>query len=154
MPSRQDYAERWGQIFENSGLPRTSGRIWGWLLIVDAPSQSMTDLTEGLTLTKGSISTNARFLQESGLIERVGSPGSREAFYRIRTDAVRTLLHQKVQSARAWLDLIEDGVRLFDDGSSENAERLADVQAAYRFLLDELTGAIGRWDSGSVSQNG
>ena len=75
MPDRyyqeKHFVEDISLFFEQMGLPRMAGRILGVLLISGPPEQSINDLCEVLQASKSSISTNARLLTETGLIERV-----------------------------------------------------------------------------------
>jgi DNA-binding IclR family transcriptional regulator len=61
-------------LFELLGGPRTMGRVYGWLLICDPPQQSLTQLADALSVSKASVSTVARELQEAGMVERLPSP--------------------------------------------------------------------------------
>ena len=49
------YAEEWGLLFERWGLPRTAGRIWGWLHVCEPPQQTAAQLVDALGVSKGSI---------------------------------------------------------------------------------------------------
>ena len=51
------FVEDVGITFEQTGLPRTAGRIFGWLLISDPPHQSTSELAEALMASRGSISS-------------------------------------------------------------------------------------------------
>ena len=44
--SEQWFVEEAGIVFEQTGLPRMAGRIFGWLLICDPPHQSTDQLAE------------------------------------------------------------------------------------------------------------
>jgi methyltransferase (TIGR00027 family) len=67
---------------EGVGAPRTIGRIYGWLMICDPPQRSLTELATALGLSKASVSTMIRPMQEGGLVERQPSP-SHQHHYRI-----------------------------------------------------------------------
>jgi biotin operon repressor len=58
------------------------GRVYGWLLICDPPQQSLTQLADALSVSKASVSTVARQLQEAGMVERLPSP-NRQHLYRV-----------------------------------------------------------------------
>ena len=71
------FIEEVGIVFEQTGLPRMAGRVFGWLLISDPPYQSPAELAEVLMASKGSISTTTRLLLQLGLVERFIIPGER-----------------------------------------------------------------------------
>ncbi len=68
------YAEDFGLAFEQEGLPRMAGRIFGWMLVAESPHQSLQELAEALRASKGSISNMTRYLMQLDVIERVGLP--------------------------------------------------------------------------------
>ena len=72
-PEEAEFVDRLGLFMEMLGGPRTMGRIYGWLLICDPPQQSLTELAHTLSVSKASVSTVARQLQEGGMIERLPS---------------------------------------------------------------------------------
>ena len=82
LPEESEFVARMGLFFEMTGGPRTMGRLYGWLLICDPPQQSLSELTTALSVSKASVSTVARQLQDSGMIERLPSP-SRQHHYRV-----------------------------------------------------------------------
>ena len=60
-----DFIERMGLALESDGLPRIAGRIFG-LLLVSEDARSLDDLAAELRVSKGSVSTNARLLEQRG----------------------------------------------------------------------------------------
>ena len=78
----KNFVEEVGIAFEQTGLPRMAGRVFGWLLISDPPYQSSTELAEALMASKGSISTTTRLLIQLGLAERFVIPGERHDNFR------------------------------------------------------------------------
>jgi DNA-binding transcriptional regulator GbsR (MarR family) len=79
------FIERMGLALETDGLPRIAGRIFGLLLVSD-DARSLDDLAAELQVSKGSTSTNARLLEQRGLLERVCRPADRRDYYRPRPD--------------------------------------------------------------------
>ena len=139
------YAEAWGLAFERGGLPRTAGRIWGWLLTSDPPEQSAAELGDALRVTKGSVSTSTRLLERAGLIEKVGRPGARAAVHRVRPDAWETLMRDKHAATVQWRALAEEGLALLGGGSSARARRLADLRDFFAFMETEQDRLLERW---------
>ena len=69
-----EFVERMGLVTQADGLPRIAGRIMG-LMIVHGGSFGFTELTERLSVSRASISTNTRLLEDLGVIERTAMPG-------------------------------------------------------------------------------
>ena len=65
-PEEAEFVDRLGLFMEMLGGPRTMGRVYGWLLICDPAQQSLTELAKTLAVSKASVSTVARQLQEAG----------------------------------------------------------------------------------------
>ena len=58
LDERMRYVDRFGEWMAEFALPRTSGRILGWLLVCTPPAQSTDDIAEALHISKGSVSTS------------------------------------------------------------------------------------------------
>jgi DNA-binding transcriptional regulator GbsR (MarR family) len=139
----QQLVERMALICEKEGMPRIGGRILGYLLATDQ-TVSLDDLAERLQASKASVSTNARMLEQFGMIQRVSVMGDRRDFYRVEDDPWARML--RVAQGR-WRDM----VNVF----GEAAERLpepagrARVESARRFhelLIAECDALIDRWN--------
>lgn len=140
----QDFVERMGLMMEADGLPRSAGRIFGFLLLAEVPF-SLDDMAEQLQVSKASVSTNARLLEQVGLLERISAPGDRRDFYRMRPDA----WEQMLESARRRWDTMR-GV-LLEGEATLPAEmvgaraRLAEAARFHTFLLEEAEALADRW---------
>ncbi|NNF38237.1 MAG: MarR family transcriptional regulator, partial [Gemmatimonadetes bacterium] len=73
---------------QSLGLPRSTGRVFGCLLLHSEPI-SLDDLTEELGISKASASTGARYLERLGLVERGARPGARKDYYQTVGDPAR-----------------------------------------------------------------
>lgn len=78
----QDFIEAMGLVYQGDGLPRIAGRILGLLTIKDCHF-SLQELADLLEVSRGSISTNTRLLEQFGMIERIAKPGDRQGFYQL-----------------------------------------------------------------------
>ena len=81
-----EFVERMALTLEAEGLPRIAGRLFGFLLI-HSDAYSLDELAERLQVSKASISTNARQLEEHRILERISTPGDRRDYYRMAPDA-------------------------------------------------------------------
>jgi len=142
------FIEDVGLLFEEGGHPRMAGRILGCLLISDPPYLSITELAELLQASKGSLSTMTRFLLQMGLIERVGLPGQRRDYFRIKFGAWTQLVRQTVYELSALRQLAERGLELMKGQDSELKQRLQEARDLFSYLEREYPLLIERWEKG------
>jgi len=143
--SEQFFVEETGLVFEQTGLPRMAGRIFGRLLIAEPPHQSTGQLTESLMASKGSISTMTRLLIQTGLIERISLPGIRHDYFRIRPDAWRHMVrHGLEEEISMFRRLAEHGLEL-EGKPLPMRERLEEIHNVYSFLEQEFPNLVARW---------
>jgi DNA-binding transcriptional regulator GbsR (MarR family) len=138
----RQFVERMALICEKEGMPRIGGRILGYLLATDA-TLSLDELAEVLQASKASVSTNARMLEQFGMIERVSALGDRRDFYRVRADPWEQML--RVAQHR-WRDMLtvfaEAADRLPREGGRERA---AAAERFHALLLAESDAVLERW---------
>ena len=149
--ANQDFIERMGLTLEEDGLPRIAGRIFGLLLLSDEP-HSLDDLAAELQVSKGSVSTNARLLEQRGLLEQVCRPGDRRDYYRVPSELfLHTMalglerwarFHATIASARASLPVRSPEVR----------ERLDEYTRAYAFMSRVIREALTGWEESRLTR--
>jgi DNA-binding transcriptional regulator GbsR (MarR family) len=133
-------------FFEEMGFPRMAGRILGWLLICDPPEQSAGQLAQVLQASKGSLSTMTRLLIQMGLVERVGLPGQRRDFFRIKPGAWPQLLRVQTQVMTGLHQVVERGLAMLADEDPALRLRLEEAHDLYAFLERELPRLIQQWE--------
>src|ERR671917_427148 len=99
------FVERMGLYTEAEGLPRIAGRIFGFLLVQPAPC-SLDDMAQALGVSKASISTDTRRLEQLGLLERTSRPGDRRDYYRIAPDAFARSIDERLRRMRRFQDVL------------------------------------------------
>jgi len=132
-------------FFAREGLPLISGRVIGWLLISDPPEQSAAQIAAALQVSRSSISTAARLLTPSGLVEGVRRRGERQEYLRIAADGWSRMLERRYAQAAGFREVTERGLRVLEDAAPERRERLANVNRLYGFLESELPAVLRRW---------
>jgi DNA-binding transcriptional regulator GbsR (MarR family) len=141
------FIEHAGIVFEQTGLPRMAGRIFGCLLIADPPYQSSEQLADALVASKGSVSTTTRLLMQIGLIERLGMPGERHAHFRIRNDAWKHLVrHGLEEEIILFRQLAETGLQSLTSKSVDSQKLLNEMYEIYSFLDKQFPLLIARWE--------
>jgi DNA-binding transcriptional regulator GbsR (MarR family) len=134
-PEEAEYVDRMGLFFEMTGGSRTLGRVYGWLLICDPDQQSLTALAETLSVSKASVSTVARQLQEGGLIERLPS-STRQHHYRVTPGGFTTVLNVQLSRMGMGIDAADFGLSLLDDDRKEQRARLEDFRDFCQFSAE------------------
>lgn len=103
---RGDFIEKIGLVGQAEGLPRIAGRIFG-MLVFDGTVMSFSDLSDHLNVSRASISTSVRLLEERGLIKRTGKAGERQDFFQLAPNAYATMLsgaQKRTLAAKAEID--------------------------------------------------
>jgi DNA-binding transcriptional regulator GbsR (MarR family) len=143
---KKHFIEDVGLLFEESGMPRMTGRIVGWLLICNPPHQSLPELAEILQASKASISTMTRLLIQMGLIERVGLPGHRRDHYRLKPDAFYSIFQHNLEEIKSGLQLAERAMTLVGNQPAELKHRVRQVHELYAFFDREYPALLERWE--------
>lgn len=143
---RLHFVEEVALVFEDIGQPRMAGRILGWLLISNPPYQSADELVEALQASRSSISAMTRLLIEQDLIEKIGLPGDRRDYFRMKPDVWAQLLQARLSQVTFLHQLTERGLTLLEDDSSGLRQRLQDMHDLYSYLELEIPALIERWE--------
>ena len=101
-------------------------------------------MAEALHASAGSISTNARLLVNSGLVERTGVSGDRRAYFRLIPGAWGQLLagqHARVAALRA---VAEQGLEAVGD-TPERRDRVAALADFAEFWDEQFPRLIEAW---------
>lgn len=146
MSEERRFADEVGTVLSGLGMPTAFGKLMGWLLICDPPQQTSTQLAQSLGLSKGSVSTGMRALDQLGMVKRVPVQGRGHA-YEMRPDAlVRT-----VDARRLYLvihDVMQKGIDVL--GGDENlprARRLRVTRDFYAFVAERIPQLIDEFAS-------
>lgn len=127
--TRAEFIEKIGLITQAEGLPRIAGRVFG-LLIFDGDVVSFGDLATRLQVSRGSISSSIRLLEERGLVKRIAKPGDRQDYFQLAPDPYVTMLEQVRRRTRSTKDEIDQTIVALPAGS-EAVERLQAYAAFY-----------------------
>ena len=115
--------------------------------VLDIPS-----LAKTLSVSKASVSTVARQLQEGGLIERLPS-ANRQHRYRVRPGGFTSVLSVQLSRMKLGIEAAEFGLAVLDEDRSDQRERLEDFKHFCEFSSqayhDEM---IGLWAQYRESQ--
>jgi DNA-binding transcriptional regulator GbsR (MarR family) len=137
---REEFIEKVGLFLQSDGVPRIAGRVFG-LFLFDGETRSFGDLVAELQVSKASISTATRILEDRRLIKRVGRPGQRQDFFQLienpYPDMLKTLA-AGLQKTRAEIDA---SLSEIDPQNTGAAKRLAHYARFYGVMVAMLDAA-------------
>lgn len=142
------YIEEFGLYFERMGLNRTAGRIFAWLMICDPPRQTLDELVAALGMSKSTISTAARALEQIGMVERISIPGVRPDYYRVPAEFwVQQAFDLVILKAGEFVRLGRRGLDVLAGAPPERRQRLDDMVGIYAFVEREFPKLIAAWEA-------
>lgn len=141
-PDLQSFVERMGVYWESDGLPRIAGRIFG-LLLVSPGACSLDDIAETLGVSKASVSTDARLLDQLGFLERTSRSGDRRDYYRVSDNFVARALEIRLERLRKVRGLLADAPR--HATAPEIARRLDGFERLHLYAEQAVEGVLDRW---------
>jgi len=145
--SERSFIEEVGVVFEQTGLPRMAGRLFGWLLISDPLYQSPAQLVEVLSASKGSISTSIRLLTQMSFIQRHVIPGSRHDHFKLPEDAIRKVInHGLEQEIKMFRSLSERGLELTKNIPAKRKAWLKEMHSRYAYLEKAFPALLEQYD--------
>lgn len=142
-PQRR-YAEEAAVVLAGMGLAPAYGKLLGWLLICNPPGQTSGQLAEALGLSKGSVSTGMRLLENTGFVRRVPIPGHRGHAYEMIPDAIIRTAAEPTKF-RLFRELMDRGLDLIGDPDAPEAARLRITRDFYAFIERELPELVERF---------
>ncbi|MDE0545205.1 GbsR/MarR family transcriptional regulator [Microbacterium sp. C7(2022)] len=135
----KQYAAEVGIALSAMGTTPSFGTLLGWLLICEPRAQTTSQLCEAVGLSKASVSTGMRALEQSGLVRRVPTAGRGHA-YEIHDDAfVRAI--DPTAKMRTFLGVLERGLELVGDDPAR-AQRLRHSRDFYAFMIQRIPALI------------
>ena len=143
---RLAYAERMGaHMAEEHLTSHMSGRVYGALLVSASAERSIDELAGLLRASRGAISMATKDLMKSGIVERISRAGDRKRYYRLRPNVWSRLYLEQVKNMEEHVQMAEEGLELMRGESSESKERLLEMGAFFRFILEEMPSVVDRW---------
>jgi DNA-binding transcriptional regulator GbsR (MarR family) len=135
------FIERMGLALEADGLPRIAGRIFG-LLLLSEDCRSLDDLAAELRVSKGSVSTNTRLLEQYGMLERNSRPSDRRDYYRVPPDLFSHTMAQRLERWERFHQAIGEARTTVPIRSRKVLQRLEEYDTAYAFITQAIRDAL------------
>lgn len=146
---RAGFLDRSAAMAQAEGLPPICGRIFG-LLVFDGGPISFADLAAGADVSRASISTGTRILEERGLIRRFRLAGQRGDMFDMTHPPYRGLLAGLIRRARQAEGEISATIRALPADEHARRARLEQFHAFHGVVqncaaaaLEHLTGDSG-----------
>jgi outer membrane protein len=143
-PETDAFVERMARVTAMEGFPRIGGRIFGLLLVSDRVL-CLDEIAVRLAVSKGSISSDARRLEQRGLLECVRRPGDRRDYYRVADDLFASTMEMRLERWRAFHDAVHGGRRCVRGRTAAVRRRFDELEAAFAALTDAATRALAAW---------
>lgn len=136
---REEFIEKIGVIAQGEGLPRIAGRVLA-TLVYDGKRVSFGALADSLGVSRGSISSSVRLLEDRQIIRRVAKPGDRQDYFEIAEDAFVNLIETSALRARRACKDIEATLAKLPASESGPRARLK----TYADFYDVIVAALGQ----------
>ena len=142
------FIEGMGLALEEDRLPRIAGRLVGLLILSPQPLR-FDHLAERLGVSRGSISTNTRLLENMGVIERVTRPGDRRDYFRINEHpGLLQRIADRFRDRRAMAQEMKQTLLSCADGGNVVVDRLDRFIRFYSALADSLGSVLAALGEG------
>lgn len=144
MPdAAEEFIEGMGRRFEEEGVPRIAGRMLGLMMVNEEPC-SLDEMAEVLQVSKGSVSSNARLLEQWGVAERTTRPGDRRDYYQLAPDMHTRMLERQVEQMDGMLAHLRRGEAELAPRSPRIRERFRQVVGLHEDARELLLKALER----------
>lgn len=142
--AERQFIEESGSYYEAAGISRIGGRLIGLLMIADRPL-ALDEIARLLTVSRASVSTNARIHLSSGLVQRVSRPGDRRDYYVIGRDAWMRRMEAAILNLRRLRRVNEHGLEAIHPENTVAEARLEEEIAFLDFIAEAMRTLIQEW---------
>jgi DNA-binding transcriptional regulator GbsR (MarR family) len=136
--AQHTFVDHMGQQMVGWNLPRTTGRVWAYLLIRGEPAV-LDDIARDLEVAKSGASVGARQLVAFGLARSTGERGSRRVLFSA-IDNLEAMFAARSESARSLQRLLLEGVRAAS--TSGTRATLTDMASGIEEILERESVAL------------
>ncbi|MYB19637.1 MAG: MarR family transcriptional regulator [Holophagales bacterium] len=140
--AEERFIEAMGLMHEEDRLPRIAGRLVGLLILSPDPVR-FDHLAERLRVSRASISTNTRLLENMGVIQRVTRPGDRRDYFQINQEPGLLLrIVDRFRARQASAEEMKQALLPEPGAGGIVAERLDWFIRFYSTLADSLNSVL------------
>lgn len=133
------FIEQMGMTAQADGLPRISGKILG-LLIIESGPFSFSEIAERLEVSRASVSTNTRLLENLSMIDRVSKTGCRGDFFQLSKNPYEKLLQGVSQRMEKSVAIVDETINALPRSEEDSQARLVELETFYsEYLKNTMT---------------
>ncbi|MDB6076712.1 MAG: hypothetical protein JWO82_459 [Akkermansiaceae bacterium] len=144
----QEFIESMGLVFQDDGQPRIAGRILGFLTI-RTEAHSLQELADALEVSRGSVSTNTRMLEQIGIVERIAKSGDRQGFYQLAPDGFSRVMRGAIQRMVKTRQIILKAQERIPRKTAAAQRNLDDMARFYDMTIDGMSELMRKYSEGS-----
>ncbi|AML50942.1 GbsR/MarR family transcriptional regulator [Falsihalocynthiibacter arcticus] len=135
---RTDFIERMGVVAQTEGTPRMAGQIFA-MLVFDGDAIAFGEIATNLAVSRATVSTSIRLLEDRGLIRRVNKRGERQDYFQLADDAYLTMMKFALSGTQRAKGEIDDAIQNLPDGTEDVRRRLSDFSGFYDAINTSLS---------------
>jgi hypothetical protein len=139
-PAQREFIEDMGQYMIGWGVPRTTGRIYGYLLMQPKPV-GLDEIVRALGIAKSGASVATRQLVQFGLARTSGQRGSRRLLYEAYF-SLEAIVAARDQQSRLLRDRFLQGAAAAPPGPGR--KRLGEMAEMIEMLMDQAPELLKR----------
>lgn len=144
-PVVRTFVEQLALQFCGEGMPLIAGRVTAYLLVSEGP-RSLDEMATALGVSRASVSTDTRRLEEKGLLVRLSLPGDRRTYYSLAPDGFQTALVGRIRAMTRFREMLEGAQSLpAAVDSTEVRTRLAEWIDFHLAVTDSLEDLLEKW---------
>jgi DNA-binding transcriptional regulator GbsR (MarR family) len=140
-----EFIEGFASLMETRGIPRAAGRIFSFLQVCEPAEQTASQLSAGLGVSLGTVSSMTRLLMQARWVERITRRGERQAVYRAAAGMMTLAVDGVMEPTRRARQLTERGLELMADRPEAARARLQELTAVYRFFEEWFPVLLEQW---------
>lgn len=145
---KHDFVNRFGDAYQDFGLPVLMGRIVGLLLFYNSPI-SLDAMIEELQVSKGPVSQILKRLRDHNLVKRVWIGGDRKDYYQVVDHIFLQAFINQANLLKRNLDLARDFERKLKRNPDPQLEHFKNrINEMVKFnceMQDYLKAFIDKW---------
>jgi DNA-binding transcriptional regulator GbsR (MarR family) len=150
--ARRKFIEAGGNTTQSFGFGRIPGQLFA-LLYLSAKPLCLDDIARELGVSKASVSTTVRQLEQWAAVRRVWVKGDRKDYYEAETDfgtmlrhGLLTTFHKKIETAGTQIGNVEStlqrAMETVDDAQRQELQVVADRLRRARDFHDKISGML------------
>ena len=144
---QNDFIHIVGEKAEKFGFSRIAGQLEGLLLFSNRP-MSLDEMADRLEVSKGSVSTNIRFLERFKVVRKVYNKGDRKNLYEIRgsiseieTEVLSTIAKDEIERMKRIMEKSKVDLNAVKGKSAEEKEDIAFIRQRFSEMEEYLESA-------------